>query len=277
MSDWRWKQSWQFCLISGKLNFHSQDSSKKKFWIVDHSGFRKHKQLHDAFDIPHLLNLWNSSDLPCLQNTPANIPHIYRNLQNISLEIHLRQQTQTVLMVSCRQRLPISSRVWNFHPLFLHHAVFMHLLRQPAPPEPLSHIWLLSQLRSDGVATECFYERWEARFFLGGGWLCLAPSDKHRKRLIIQKWKSPEVNRVVGQHYSIGFCSSFTALHCKQEVTWRRRGEGMEAVMEGLFAPPSSKIWISHSSDLPNRFPPKPNMQVYLLYWYNETTNTVST
>lgn len=70
------------------------------------------------------------------------------------------------LMVSCRQHLPISSRVWTFPPLFHHHAVFIHLWRQPASSEPLSHMWLLSQLQSNGVArrTEAFQKGGKAVF-----------------------------------------------------------------------------------------------------------------
>lgn len=70
------------------------------------------------------------------------------------------------LMVSCRQHLPISSRVWTFPPLFHHHAVFIHLWRQPASSEPFSHMWLLSQLQSNGVArrTEAFQKGGKAVF-----------------------------------------------------------------------------------------------------------------
>lgn len=70
------------------------------------------------------------------------------------------------LMVSCRQHLPISSRVWTFPPLFHHHAVFIHLWRQPASSEPFSHMWLLSQLLSNGVArrTEAFQKGGKAVF-----------------------------------------------------------------------------------------------------------------
>lgn len=74
------------------------------------------------------------------------------------------------LMVSCRQHLPISSRVWTFPPLFHHHAVFIHLSRQPAPSEPFSHMWLLSQLQSNGVARG-------QRLFRKVGKLCLAQTN----------------------------------------------------------------------------------------------------
>lgn len=68
-----------------------------------------------------------------------------RKPANIWLQIHLRQRTQTALMASCRHHPPISARVWKF-PLFC-----TRLSRLLEALEPFSHMWLLSQLQSNGV------------------------------------------------------------------------------------------------------------------------------
>lgn len=59
---------------------------------------------------------------------------------------------QTALMASCRHHPRISDRVWKFHPLFIFSALFCtRLLRLLEALEPFSHMWLLSQLQSNGV------------------------------------------------------------------------------------------------------------------------------
>lgn len=131
--------------------------------------------LHFIFsDLP--LKALKRYDLHSCSFPPCSIPG--GNLPNTRLKIHLRQQTQTLLMISCRQHLPISSRVWKFHPLFLHHAVSIHLLMQPAPSRTVfTHvITLTASERRRGEDDGGFCERWETR--LERWKLCLASTAR---------------------------------------------------------------------------------------------------
>ena len=146
------------------------------------------------------------------------------------------------LMVSCRQHLPISSRVWTFPPLFRHHAVFIHLSRQPASSEPFSHMWLLSQLQSNGVA-----RRTEA--FRKVGKLCL-PHTNDRGRQTAAHYSERKISSRFLFPFSVNLCvavqvfvvpSSSLSTESYLEETKGR----IQPVTDGSFAPPSANKWMS--------------------------------
>lgn len=173
------------------------------------------------------------SDLPPLQ-VPRYSGNLFPggNLPNIQPEIHLWQQTRAVLMVSCRQHLPISSRVWS--------------LTRPSSITPFLFICWCSRSVFTHVITLAASERRRGGCFLWKvgsevGWEkpCLAwanewwpqtPAHYSGARITTRFLLSLNVCRA-------GRTSSVASIRI---VTWRRRGDAAEAVTDGFFSPPSS-------------------------------------
>lgn len=146
-----------------------------------------------ASKVSETLRPSSSSEQPCKCTGYSRNLLPGGNQPNIWLQIHLRQHTQTALMASCRRHPPISDRVWKFHPLFIFSTLFCtRLLRRLEALEPFSHMWLLSQLQSNGV------RGWQRLLWNVGSevtWRksCVCPqrmSGDCRRWLIIQKQNS---------------------------------------------------------------------------------------
>lgn len=138
-------------------------------------------------------------DLLCLQDTPANpldIPEISTKEETCQIFSSKSTSDNKHRQFWCFPADNISPLAAGCESFTLSSSItlfFIHLLRRPGASELFSHMWLLSQLKSDGVA------RMTEAFVKGGkrGWmgekLCLAWTDEcdRRQQLIIQKQRSP--------------------------------------------------------------------------------------